>query len=285
MPRCSMLGESKKMGKSLGILVLAVSAVYIFSSHACTGFIHTEEGHGGSVMRLVDDGWTCACPKKSNSPIPIFIPNRNSLTFLRNIVQKLECFTDNIYVVDLGSTYPPLLEYYENEYRHFLIHETSCKDGPFCIYSHPAVPKSGRFIITDPDIDLNPNLPCDFIEIMDEMALEWNAYKVGFALDRRDINESILHRSGVTIHEREDRFWQDRVMSEEYEVYRAAVDTTFSLTDMNLLPSGHQCIESDTTCLRIAGNFTARHLPWLGNFLPDDERRHYYSPQNTYSHY
>ena len=58
---------------------------------------------------------------------------------------------------------------------------------------------------------------------------------------------------GKTIYEHEKQFWINKIEDSSYELYYEDIDTTFCLINKN----------HDSNCtIRIAGNFTAKHLPW-----------------------
>lgn len=43
-----------------------------------------------------------------------------------------------------------------------------------------------KFILTDPDLEFNENLPSNFIDILVDISENYQCYKVGFALDISD---------------------------------------------------------------------------------------------------
>jgi hypothetical protein len=61
---------------------------------------------------------------------------------------------------------------------------------------------------------------------------------------------------GLTIFNHENQFWQNRIQNENYELYNAWIDTTFCLYNKKY--------QSDNfyLAIRVAGNFTCKHLPW-----------------------
>lgn len=115
-----------------------------------------------------------------------------------------------------------------------------------------------KFIITDPDLMLNENIPSNFIEILDTLSNKHNIYKIGFALDISDSHEfhDDIYFNGKTIHGWESGFWNNKVDDSEYELYLATIDTTFCL--INKLNASSDVLDG----IRIAGNFTCKHLPW-----------------------
>jgi hypothetical protein len=111
------------------------------------------------------------------------------------------------------------------------------------------------FILTDPDLQLNTDIPTNFIDVLLALSLKYKTKKVGFALDISDYNKMYQgdYFFGNTIYDWEKRFWENKQSDSEYELYEAAIDTTFCLINKN---------NREGMYLRIAGNFTAKHLPW-----------------------
>jgi len=112
------------------------------------------------------------------------------------------------------------------------------------------------FAVTDPDLLFSPSLPADFLKVLLRLALQLKAMKVGFALDLSDgeqmFSDPDYHR-GQSIVDWEGRFWQQRVQHETLQLYLAQIDTTFHIFNKQGNPRVH---------LRVAGDYTAKHLPW-----------------------
>jgi len=139
------------------------------------------------------------------------------------------------------------------------------------------------FCVTDPDLKFNPALPHDSLDVMADSMSKMNSGKMGSALD-------ISNRPAMTtkkfeiergtyyqIWEWEQQFWAKRLgfTSCGDAIYQAPVDTTFALYDKDRFDPT-RFLEA----LRIAGRFTATHIPWLNsNGLPSDEEMHYRATQ------
>lgn len=200
-----------------------------------------------------------------NSTIPIFIISYNQYTFVKSMVEQLQKYSTNIYVIDNKSTYPPLVAYLksiENQVKVLYMPEN---------YGHRVcerdeIVKLGgdKYIITDPDLLLNPNLPQNFIDILSNISDKYEKGKVGFALDINsslNLNLNIMSSDNkMNIIDWESRFWINKINDNDYELYNADIDTTFVLINRKYyspeLYSG----------IRVAGNFTCIHLPWLLNY-------------------
>ena len=112
-----------------------------------------------------------------------------------------------------------------------------------------------KFILTDPDLEFNLNLPKNFIEDMINISEKHKIYKLGFALDISDYDKMMdgKYYGPCTIYDWEYQFWKNRIDDKNYELYDALVDTTFCLINKE---------NDNNNYARIAGNFTAKHLPW-----------------------
>ena len=208
---------------------------------------------------------------KSN--IPAVIIAYNQYTYIKNMVEQLEKYTTDIIIIDNNSTYKPLLEYYENDFKYSLLRQKT-NLGTFIIEDDFIRSLIGdMYILTDPDIQVNPRLPNNFIQILMDLSFYFKAHKVGFALsiDSQDIRTDIL-LYGQTIKEWESKFWKNPLtypVNAGLELYGAPVDTTFCLVNNTF---------ADKENIRIAGDYTCFHLPWHLNFknlLTDGEYEAY----------
>jgi hypothetical protein len=127
------------------------------------------------------------------------------------------------------------------------------------------------FCVTDPDLAFNDNLPNDFLENLFSLTNEHGIGKAGFALDIQDyerFREIKLEFKGkpYDIVSWERQFWQRQIgLTKGLDpVFLADIDTTFALYNKKHFvrrKSGFY------RALRVAGNFTARHLPWYSESL------------------
>ena len=114
-----------------------------------------------------------------------------------------------------------------------------------------------KFILTDPDLEFNENIPNNFIEILSTLSDTYNCNKIGFALEIKDFDKmyqfNYIFNDNIYVYE--TQFWKSIIINDSYELYNADIDTTFCLINKN----------NNNTSIRIAGNFTAKHLPWYIN--------------------
>lgn len=201
--------------------------------------------------------------------IPIFINNKEHLTDLKGLVSDLHTrgYT-NIHIMDNASTYPPLLEYYKESGLN--VHYFS-NYGDKCLWNSGLINDFSSYpfiILTTSDIRLNPNAPDNFVDLMIEKYNQYPEYgKVGLALALDFETKSNYQKWS---YDWELQFWQNKL---EDGVYQADVDTTFCL----FKPGPHQY-----KAIRLAGDFTSRHMTWYINFdeyIPEEEL--YYLDQVT----
>ena len=100
-----------------------------------------------------------------------------------------------------------------------------------------------------------------------ELSNKYEKYKTGSALLIDDPN--IVQE----FYDSEKKYWDRRIENDEYELYDSNLDTTFCLIN-NKYKGVNKC-----SGIRVAGNFTAKHLPWYKDYsknnIPQDETDFY----------
>jgi hypothetical protein len=185
------------------------------------------------------------------------------------MVQQLlkinENFIENIIIMNNVSTCEKTIEYLEN---------TKCKVIQSPVNSIPQIWQNKYhdiyyslpeyYITTDPDLELNENLPKNFIEILIELSETHKWGKIGFALDISKPDEmyqctySCPGFYASNICEWESKYWQKKIQHDKYELYDAWIDTTFCLYNKKYFHNRGTFLDA----IRIAGDFTCKHLPW-----------------------
>lgn len=209
--------------------------------------------------------------------IPIIINNFNRLSSTRNMYEFLRDrgFT-NITILDNNSTYPPLMEWYSTLKEKELVRFQS-NIGAYCLFDSGYLKNitSEYVVYSDSDIELNALMPDNFLEVMKEKLLVYNQQKIGLALRIDDVPQNCYRNCFTGTIDHEKQFWVNRL---EMDLYRAMVDTTFCLL--------RNPVHHDLQALRIAGNFTARHLPWYSEYSSLNEEEKYFiensNPQSNF---
>ena len=197
--------------------------------------------------------------------IPILIICYNNYKYVENTIQQLisiDSLLCDIIIVNNNSNDADTLKYLDQVKLKYLneikIINNESNNGPWINYecnTHIYDTLPDKFILTDPDLQFNENLPKNFIEEMIKLSDKYNCQKIGFALDISDHDKmfTVKYVDSKTIYEWEEQFWKEKITNENYELYRAQTDTTFCLVNKN---------GDWNNNMRIANNFTCKHLPW-----------------------
>ena len=186
--------------------------------------------------------------------IPIIIICYNNHKYVDNTIRQITAknpnYFWNIIIMDNASTNPDTIKYLGS--TSVRVFRNKINQGPWVNHHYNAeffqtLPK--MHILTDADLQFNNDLPVNFIDDMVAVLNYTNAFIVGFALKRDDCE---LQYGGKSVFEYEAPFWEKRIPHPTYELYDAGVDTTFGLRNHS----------GNGMSVRMAGNFTARHLPW-----------------------
>jgi len=195
--------------------------------------------------------------------IPIVIICYNNYLYVKNTLEQIlkinKEYYKNVQIVNNKSTCLNTINFLNNiDVK--VIHNLE-SNGPWISsnknkHIYDVLPN--KFILTDPDLKLNENIPSDFIEILSYLSDKYESNKIGFALNISDFEQfynGYYVRDNISIYDWEKQFWINKIHDDNYELYNADIDTTFCLINKNNISKyGRE--------IRIAGNFTAKHLPW-----------------------
>lgn len=214
--------------------------------------------------------------------IPVVINNFNRLSMLKKLIAGLEQRGyGNIHIIDNGSSYPPLLEWYATcGYTVYLLNRN---------VGHLSVWETGiykqfagtYFAYTDSDLELHPECPDDFMEhFVGLLKRHPRALKAGFSLCIDDIPDCFSNKKAVV--EWEKQFWKHKVRGEQ-DAYWAPIDTTFAVYKPYFKG---EVVDFTSRYIRSGFPYSARHLPWYvdsGNLV--DEEKYYLSHIRTSTHW
>lgn len=201
--------------------------------------------------------------------IPIIIPCFNNSRYVKNTLDQLQkinpIYRSWVLILDNASDDKETIDFL-NSLTNTQIIRNPVNRGPWIDSNHNphvlnAMPE--YYIVTDPDLQFNENLPSNFIEIMLNIHIGLDACAIGFALDISEPEKmfptcySTKGEKQFTIAEWESEFWAKKnivhLNTVPYELYEAPIDTTFVLRRKN---------PPNTKEYRMAGNFLAKHIPW-----------------------
>jgi hypothetical protein len=215
--------------------------------------------------------------------VPVFIISFNRLTCLQRLIAWLETaeLAEPI-VVDNGSTYEPLLEWFESMRGTITIRRCHDNYGPYRVWDERLFepftsPGQPFYAVTDPDVVPTGDCPRDAIPRLIEVWRATQCPKVGLSLRLAGIPNSLPSHAWV-------RQWEASMQSPEIvqmaadpngrstAYYPSMLDTTFQVNHRDLVPpskgsDGH----------RLAFPYEADHLGWqIDPMNLSDEDRFYW---------
>lgn len=212
---------------------------------------------------------------------PLIVTNFNQLTYLKNIINWFRWYYPNpvdnpIFIVDNGSTYKPLLEFYNNVIcpEAILYTENNYRNNLRDFIDKRIKGKYEYYVISDPDIMPDFNTPPNFLEIWKKYLLEYRLHRVGFNL--------IIENLPKYLHEKDNIYYNERMLlldtilvHDGFTGYKAPIDTTFALYSTK--NSGWNSPMDGKDWGNSMRLFNAHHLGWYVNpdFL-NDEMKYYF---------
>lgn len=201
---------------------------------------------------------------------PIFILAKDRCSCLKAMIGRLENDgLKNLFIIDTGSTYPPMVEFLEKVKYPIIRCEPLASHAPkYVLWDLKVVCQANQegkpFVYTDCDTIPDHDCPEDWLEHLYNMLAKYKGFeKAGMGLKLSDIPACYAHREQVMKHEA--RFYLDRL---EPHVFESMIDTTMAL----YRPGTPHTLHS----IRTGGQYLCRHIPWYydSNNLPEEER-HY----------
>ena len=204
--------------------------------------------------------------------IPIYVISFNNPTFLKRMLFQAACFNTPAVVVDNDSDFLPHKKLLGELNRSGIPVFHLQNKGAHTIFSDPSLFEGlpPFFAVSDADIKFNPNLPRNFLEVMAQLSGALGT-KVGFAIDTSNPK---LHSGAIGQHIRdwEEKFWKESLdFLNPLAAFNAQIDTTFAVYSKARALERQACTREacnwfDYDAVRLAGNFTSEHTPWLADF-------------------
>lgn len=218
--------------------------------------------------------------------MPVMIICYNNGVYVENLVHQFNQFDITPIVIDNNSS---------DEKTRSILAQLSSDEQAYIAYSdknfghfvglldpiYQQLPD--HFAYTDPDLDLNKNLPKDFLQNLIDLSDQYQVYKAGFALDLLDeemvidASQHISHtkpfsyQNDFSVRQFEAQFWRLPMQHDSLEVYYAPIDSTFAVYNK-------QNYRGDFyDAIRVAGDYSAIHLPWFPKLdIMTDQQREVY---------
>jgi hypothetical protein len=194
----------------------------------------------------------------------------------------------NVIVVDNGSEFQPHLDLLQSLEGRFKIIRLQGNPGPRYFFRdakfYEALPQ--HFCITDPDLEFNPALPGDFVPHLIDLTERYRVGKAGFATDISQ--PELMHQQQFQFGEEHCRIWEweaqswkNPIATEDVDsLYLTRIDTTFAIYNKTFFDPADYL-----AALRVAGRYTARHLPWYRDHRLPPEEEAFYRATSKHSFY
>ena len=208
--------------------------------------------------------------------IPVIINNRNLLTWPKAMVDAISNFemVGEIIILDNGSTYQPLLDWYNQiDIRVVRIENLGHRAPWDSGLVHEL--NSEYYVVTDPDLDLSKT-PIDCITCSIDILKKFPEYgKVGLSMVCDDIPESSPYYNHIQDWEIQ-RQLNSNILDNHF--VNVSVDTTFAVYNIKNYFIGGVSLT----------DHKAKHIPWyftIDERQNDDEFMYYINNANSSSSY
>jgi hypothetical protein len=204
----------------------------------------------------------------------VLLCNRDLLTPLVGMVEHLSACEGitRITILDNGSTWPPLLEWYRQNPLLDVRHVGN--RGPKWMFSDNIRDKADFYLASDADLDLS-EVPKDFAVRLREKYRQIERDQPGNGMEKIGLSLAIhdlpMHESCVVLSRQvigdQARYWTTHHVDSLGVWYDAFTDTTMAVYRGEHGWGGYKS-------LRLGPPYTARHLPWyyLPGNLPEEFR-------------
>ena len=205
--------------------------------------------------------------------IPIYIISHNRKSYLSQLIDRLETVEDiDIIIIDNGSTYEPLIEYYKT-IPHEIIYLENL--GHFSPWIANVVPDKSFYAVTDCDVMPCSYAPNDFPKFMtDVLKSNSELLKVGFSLRIDNLPDHYQFKKNVI--DWENQYYNDLLeVRDGVPLYRAPIDTTFAFYNIGKRHDGYNDAHLYSS-IRTGHPYSAVHLPWYSDTSAPSEEEIFY---------
>ena len=228
----------------------------------------------------------------NKNEIPIFIPTFNQTSLLEMTISQLNGYDGKIIIYDNNSTFQPMIDLLNDLGSEYEVVLSGKNSGPRIFTEDMQILglMPDYFIVTDPDLINNKNLPRNYVQEMKKIIDSKSLAKVGFAIEIYDEQERSNFLDEEAIVGIEEIYWKEQigVTSTSDRIFNAAIDTTFSLNKRDACVY-HRKFNKPTfmyPSARIADSYTCRHIGWWKKELmpQSNEEKEFYYKNQTWSH-
>lgn len=193
----------------------------------------------------------------------------NRLTWAKNLCEFLSDNGCDVILLDNGSTYPPLLEWYKKcPYKTYFF-STQHYNRTLWQSGILKEDKDKNYIVTDPDLDLS-SVPHDFVDkLLTGLKNNPDVMKSGLSLKIDDLPENEYTKKVI---EWEKKWWEKP--QDKNGFYLADIDTTLAIYDSERVERMYH--SGFFLAVRSPKPYEARHCGWY--FTPEtitEEEKYY----------
>lgn len=181
-----------------------------------------------------------------------FVIMFNRLTWPKALCERLSDEGMDVILIDNGSVYPPLLEWYKK--CPYKIHHLPDHYGHRSLWQSKIIDqyKDEYYLVTDHDLDIS-SVPKDFVDVLMD-GFQYDVVKSGLSLKIDDLPDNAY---AWEVYNWEKKFWQTEKRG---MFYFSDIDTTIAVYKRDRVPMD----DSDKffRAVRADKPYEARHLPW-----------------------
>ena len=219
--------------------------------------------------------------------IPILVPVFNLVSYAKFMANQLKARQLNNFIIcDNASTYKPMHEYLDELSKTERVVKFDQNLGPRIFTERQeflsVLPE--YFIVSDPDLIFNEELPKNFMKKMKRIIDMYNVSKAGFAISIEKNSDRFYDELAVRRNEQHSWSVPVNTYEEKDQLYVARIDTTFCMHKKSKLirELPNAISVCNTSGIRIAGRFTCEHMGWWKDQPITDEEKSAYESENRW---
>lgn len=184
--------------------------------------------------------------------IPVIINNRDLLTWPKAMIERIKTYegVGSIHIIDNGSTYEPLTDWYNNQKTVDVRKFGNLGHGGPWVSGLVEELRSEYYVVTDSDLGLEDTPDNTLIVLLEKLQKQPDLRKVGLGLNWEAVSSKSPYYERLNLYEK-DRWKNSEVIDDVY--VGVNIDTTFAMYNVN-----HYFIGGGS----LTHPYTARHYPW-----------------------